>query len=175
MTHDCPWTLRHALRADLESYRLTPLQALAYAAVMHAIGINLIYRVSHVLSARRHAILAVLCKSLILRLWSADISPRACIGEGLTIAHSSGIVIGGNVVIGKRCQLFSSVVVGGRHRTTPDGRVSPVIGDDVAITTSAAVLGPVIVGSRSLIGAHAIVLADVPAGSTIKGIWNGSN
>ena len=175
MIHDCPWSWRHALRADLDAYHLTPLQALGHAALLQTVGINFLYRASHILSTRHHSLLAQLFKSLIFGLWSADISPRACLGEGLTIAHSSGIVIGGEVIVGKHCEIFSSVVLGGRNRTAPDGRTMPKIGDDVVITTSAAILGPVIVGSGSVIGAHAIILTDVPAGSTIKGVWKRRN
>lgn len=171
MNHDCPWSWRQALQADLDAYQLTPLRALGYAVLLQTVGINFLYRTSHVLSTHHHSLLAQLFKTLIFGLWSADISPRACLGEGLRIAHSSGIVIGGEVIMGKHCEIFSSVVLGGRNRTARDGRTMPKIGDDVVVTTSAAILGPVIIGSGSVIGAHAIVLTDVPAGSTIQGVW----
>lgn len=169
---DCPWSFRTALRADLEPYQLRFTQAVFYAALLHTVGINIIYRISHIFQNHHHPILAKFMKALIIGLWSADISPRACLGEGLTIAHSSGIVVGGGVVVGKRCKVFSSVVLGGNDRAGTDGRAMPRMGDDLTIYTSAAILGPVTVGSGARVGVHAKVFSDVPAGATVKDTWS---
>lgn len=172
MIHICRWEIRDALRVDSTAYGLPRGRGLLYIFVLHNFGINVLYRLSHVLHGTGHPILAQLCKALLLLVWSADVSPRACLGPGLTIAHSSGIVIGGEVVAGDGCSLFSSVVIGGRGRIDPDGGTMPRLGDNVMVCTSAAVLGPIAVGSNCIIGAHAIVIEDVPNGTSVTGIWS---
>lgn len=171
MIHICGWKLRDALRVDSTEYGFARGRAFIYILFLHNFGINVLYRLSHVLHRMGHPILAQLCKALLLLVWSADVSPRACLGPGLTIAHSSGIVIGGEVIAGDRCSLFSSVVIGGRARIDPDRGSMPRLGDNVMVCTSAAVLGPITVGSNCIIGAHAIVIEDVPNGTTVAGIW----
>jgi serine O-acetyltransferase len=63
-----------------------------------------------------------------------------------------------------------------RHNTTfgvarrDDNRAIPVIESHVDIGCGACVLGDVIVGRGSVIGANAVVLCDVPPGSLAVGI-----
>ena len=42
----------------------------------------------------------------------------------------------------------------------------PMIGDDVVIGYGASVLGPVRVGDHAVVGAHALVIKDLPAGAS---------
>lgn len=172
MPHRCQWTIGQALREDLAEYRLTYIEAVGSILLLHTFGINILYRASHALANRGHTHLAQVPKALILALWSADISPRSCLGEGFTIAHSPGIVIGGGVKTGKRCKVFSAVVLGGRGRTGEDGQAMPRIGDNVMICSSAAVLGPIDIGNGAVIGAHALVMAHVPSYQTVTGTWS---
>ena len=46
----------------------------------------------------------------------------------------------------------------------------PTIGDDVIVGAGAKILGPVEVGSRARVGANAVVVDNVPPGSTVVGI-----
>ena len=46
----------------------------------------------------------------------------------------------------------------------------PVIGNDVEIGCGARILGPVRIGDGAVIGANAVVIADVPAGAVAVGI-----
>jgi serine O-acetyltransferase len=64
--------------------------------------------------------------------------------------------------------IHSGVVLG----SVLDERASgfPTIGDDVAIYAKASVIGPIAVGDRATIGAHALVLDDVPAGMVARGV-----
>jgi serine acetyltransferase len=45
----------------------------------------------------------------------------------------------------------------------------PTIGDDVTISSGAAILGGVRIGSATMIGANAVVLADIPDGRVAVG------
>ena len=47
---------------------------------------------------------------------------------------------------------------------------NPVIGPNVVISDGAKVLGPIIIGANSVIGAGAIITKDVPANSVAYGV-----
>jgi serine O-acetyltransferase len=44
------------------------------------------------------------------------------------------------------------------------------LGDDVIVLAKASVLGPVTVGDRAVVAAHALVIDDVPSGSIARGL-----
>lgn len=102
------------------------------------------------------------------RFWSvvagADIPINCEIGGGLLLPHPNGVVIHPDVKIGPNCLIFQQVTLGMR-----DGGV-PSIGGHVDIGAGAKLLGPIIVGDHSKIGANAVVLTDVSAGATVIGI-----
>nr|WP_084462225.1 serine acetyltransferase [Bradyrhizobium sp. WSM1417] len=111
----------------------------------------------------RGGILGRICCKLIAlrhRFWSivtgAEIPLTCEIGGGLLIPHPNGIVIHPDVKIGVNCLIFHQVTLGSRGR----GGVPEVRGH-VDIGAGAKVLGPIIVGSHSRIGANAVVLHDV--------------
>ena len=63
--------------------------------------------------------------------------------------------------------LYQGVTLG--HGRTGIGQ--PAIGNRVRIFAGAAVLGPIRIGDDAVIGANAVVLADVPAASVVTGVW----
>lgn len=75
------------------------------------------------------------------------IHPRAKIGRGVMIHH--GVTIGG--------------------KSLRSGGV-PVVGDNVYIGAGAKILGNITIGDDSLIGANAVVVKSVPAGSLVVGV-----
>ena len=92
--------------------------------------------------------------------------PKSCvIGKGLRIWHFGGVFINGEAVIGENCTLRQGVTIGNRR----DGGASPVLGDNVELGAYAQILGDIHIGSGSRIGAMAVVLTDMPAGSTAVG------
>lgn len=92
----------------------------------------------------------------------------ARIGAGSVCEHRGlGVVIHEEAVVGERVHILTGVVVGGRGRGV-DG--APIIEDDVTLAPGAKVLGPVTVGRGSIVGANAVVLADVPPYSLAVGI-----
>lgn len=103
------------------------------------------------------------------RFWSvitaSDIKIKASIGGGLLLPHPTGVVIHDGAVIGPNCLIQSGVVIGTNER----GGV-PVIAGHVDIGTGAKILGAVKIGAHARIGANAVVVRDVPAGSTAVGI-----
>ena len=85
-------------------------------------------------------------------------------GPGFVLVHAQGVVINGAVRGGSGVILEHQVTIGAERRQ------SPVIGDDVFVGAGARIIGPVVVGSGSRIGANAVVLRDVPDGATAVGV-----
>lgn len=83
------------------------------------------------------------------------------IGEGTKIDNLVHIAHG--VKIGKHCLIVAGSVIGG----------SCEIGDRVFIGINASIKNKVRIGNDVTVGMGAIVLADVPDGMTIFGVWKG--
>ena len=98
-------------------------------------------------------------------LYGIEIGNEIELGEGVTFIHTLGTVIGGTSKVGARVQFMGNNTIG---TAKDDG--CPVIEDEVVIGCGARVLGPLRVGRGALIGANAVVLADVPAGAIATGI-----
>ncbi|MFF1977168.1 serine O-acetyltransferase EpsC, partial [Streptomyces sp. NPDC058204] len=101
-----------------------------------------------------------------------EIHPGARIGRGFFIDHGAGVVIGETAVIGDDVTLFHQVTLGStgwwNDRARPAGeRRHPVLGDRVVVGAGATVLGPVTVAHDSVVGAQALVVRDLPAGSRV--------
>lgn len=85
---------------------------------------------------------------------------------GLMFPHFSGIVINGGAKIGRNCTILHGVTIGSVRG--PKGGV-PTIGDNVVIATGSAVIGNVSVGNNVMIGAHSLVLQDIPDSAVVFG------
>jgi serine O-acetyltransferase len=93
-------------------------------------------------------------------LWAGPRGAR--IGAGLCLIHPANIVIGAGVEIGEDCLIFHDVTLGTGH--VPG---VPKIGRNVDIYVGARVLGGVVVGDGSMVGANCVVTRDVPPGSVV--------
>jgi serine O-acetyltransferase len=170
--------LRDLVRADLEATvdaRMTPpermrREMIAKLLLNPRIRAVLLYRISHVL-ARHHLMpLALLLRAHTLRSAGVEIHPSARIGAGLYLIHSTGIIIGPGVVIGRDCRLHPGVVLGEPGRGSTGTWGEPVVGDNVTIGTHAVVLGKIRLGDRCVVGANAVVLKDVPDDGVVAGV-----
>ena len=106
--------------------------------------------------------------TLIIIIWGVDIPPMTQIGRGFYMPHTVGITIFG--VLGDRCTCYAQAAIGGGSGDDRDigaGHGLPFIGDNVLVGARALVVGPVRVGSGSLLGANAFVTFDVPENSTV--------
>lgn len=84
------------------------------------------------------------------------------IGAGLKLIHPINVLIGNGVEIGEDCLIFNEVTLG-----TGQKPGVPKIGNNVDIYPGARVLGGVVIGDHSMIGANCVVTRDVPAESII--------
>jgi len=112
--------------------------------------------------------LALWLQARVIRSAGAE-NPAATIGPGLLLAHSAGVVVGHEVVAGADLVLFRGLTLG--HGASGNGQ--PRIGNGVRIGAGATVLGPISIGDGARITTGSPVLADVPAGTAVRGEWQG--
>lgn len=126
------------------------------------------YRIGRWCRDRHLGLLAVFVERLMRHLSHCWISTLAEIGPGFRIAHVCGIIVPPKTCFGKNCTIRQNVTLGGNYdKVTEDGRGNPLIGDNVSIGPGAAILGPVTIGSNSIIGANALVTTSVPENSVV--------
>jgi len=128
---------------------------------------TVVYRVSHTLRATIPIIGVIASKFLFwfMRHWyGCAISGTARVGGGLVLPHPMGIVIGADVRIGERAWIFQNVTVGG----APHKKGMPAIGSDARLYAGAVIVGPIHIGDDVVVGANAVVAADVPDHSQVR-------
>ena len=101
-------------------------------------------------------------------LFNSTIPSTCQIGDCTYCSHRGiAVVIHKSSVIGRDCIIGTSVVLGGRNGGALGG---PILGDRVYVGTGAKLIGTIKIGNDVKIGANAVVLADIPDGSTVVGI-----
>jgi len=132
---------------------------------IHAI---MFHRVAHSLYNRKHFFTARLISQISRFLTGIEIHPGAQIGRRFFIDHGMGVVIGETAEIGDDVMLFHQVTLGGTGKDK--GKRHPTIENNVIISAGVKVLGPIVIGENSKIGANAVVLHDIPKNATAVGI-----
>ena len=141
-------------------------EVLLYPGVL-ALGLH---RLAHWLFEAKLYFLARMINHISRFLTAIDIHPGAKIGRNFFIDHGF-VVIGETAEIGDNVTMYQGSTLGGTNPTNGiGGKRHPTIGDDVIISLGAAILGPLMVGAGSRIGANAVVTKDVPEGATMVGI-----
>ncbi len=147
-----------AARGDVEN-------ALVYSG-LHAIWS---YRLAHRLWSRPALRGPARVLSQLTRLLTGiEIHPGARIGRRFFIDHGMGVVIGETTEIGDDVMIYHGVTLGGR--SLERGKRHPTLADRVTVGAGAKVLGPVMIGEDSAVGANAVVTHDVPRDSIATGI-----
>ena len=130
-----------------------------------------LYRISNYLYLKNLGILSKLITLFSRIVYSIDIDYRAEIDEGFFIAHGIGIVIGHKVSIGKNCSIYQGVTLGGNLNKEKkyNGRIitQPVLLDNVSVYSNSIIIGPVVIGENTTIGAMTLVTNDIPANSIV--------
>lgn len=140
--------------------------ALLYSG-LHAIWLH---RIAHWMW-RAHPLLrfpARLLSQISRFLTNIEIHPGAEIGRRFFIDHGAGVVIGETAEVGDDVLIYHQVTLGGRMR----GRTKrhPTVGNRVLIGAGAKLIGAITIGDDAKIGANALVVKDVPAGTVMVGI-----
>jgi serine O-acetyltransferase len=151
------------LRADWASVRRASSNPLTFVFPQYfAVAA---YRVSSALYRHGMRRLSRLAMVTAQSLTGAEISGAATIGPGLRLTHTGGIVVGDGVTAGENLTLYAGSLLGNYGPGRPG---TPTLGDSVRVCSKASVLGPVSIGDNVVVGAHALVVDDVPAGNTVR-------
>lgn len=148
---------RKVIRADIRQWLLTLKKT--YNCTVGLVYLLLVYREYRNLFYYRIGawkyFLNIICREV-----SSLYIDTKNIGEGLFINHGFSTVIGAKS-IGKNCRINQQVTIGDYF----GGK--PVILDNVHIHSGAIIIGDIIVGNNSNIGANATVFRDVPDNCTV--------
>jgi len=91
---------------------------------------------------------------------------RARIEPGLRLPHPIGVVVGADVIVGRRVTLYQNVTIG------VSGEVHeqfPTIHANCIVYAGAVIIGPISVGPNAVVGANSFVKRDVPEGALAVG------
>lgn len=141
------------------------LEVLLTYSGLHAI---ILHRIAHALYKRKVFFLPRFISYTARFLTGIEIHPGAKIGQGLFIDHGMGVVIGETAVIGNNVALYQGVTLGGTGKEK--GKRHPTLGNDLVVGAGAKILGNIVIGDNSYIGANAVIINDVPPKSTVVGV-----
>jgi len=126
------------------------------------------YRFNHWLWIHKWRFLARMLSQWGRLITGIEIHPGADIGRRFFIDHGMGVVVGETTIIGDDVTLFQGVTLGGTGKES--GKRHPTLRNGVVVGAGARVLGNIIIGENSRIGAGSVVLRDVPDNSTVVGV-----
>lgn len=161
----------HRVREDIAAAKLRdPAARNGFEIAVLYPGLHAVWahRAAHGLWRRGLRFPARLVSQLSRWLTGIEIHPAAIIGRRFFIDHGMGVVIGETAEIGDDVMIYHGVTLGGRQRD--GGKRHPTLGDGVAVGAGAKVLGPVVIGAGTVIGANAVVTKDAAPGSVLVGV-----
>lgn len=126
------------------------------------------HKLAHFLYCLKIPLLPRLINYISRMLTAIDIHPGARISNGVMIDHGQGVVIGQTAIVEEGCLIYQGVTLGGTGKET--GKRHPTLKKNVVVGAGAKVLGNIIVGENSRIGAGSVVMQNVPDGCTVVGI-----
>ena len=133
------------------------------------------HKLAHFFSVAKFDLIARIISQFSRFLTGIEIHPGAKIGKNLFIDHGMGVVIGETSEIGDNVTIYHMVTLGGISPSinSNDQRQTkrhPTLMDNVVVGSGAQILGPVVIGKNSKIGANAVVTKDVPENAVMIGI-----
>lgn len=129
----------------------------------------LIHRLSHFMFTKLHLrLLSRISSHIAKMLTGVEIHPGADIAEGVFIDHGMGVVIGETTIIARDVTIYQGVTLGGTGKEK--GKRHPTIAKGVVIGAGAKILGNILIGADSNIGAGSVVVKEVPPNSTVVGV-----
>lgn len=120
------------------------------------------------LATRGPSFLLGLWRTLLIAKHSIDIHGGMDVGPGLMLPHPHTMTFGWGMHVGRNVTILQVVTIGGLVQRA-EGRFSPRIGDDVVIFGHSMVLGPVVLGDGSVVGAGSWLTRDLAPGEVHRG------
>ena len=133
------------------------------------------HKIAHFFSVAKFDLIARIISQFSRFLTGIEIHPKAKIGKNLFIDHGMGVVIGETSEIGDNVTIYHMVTLGGISPSIDsdgqrDVKRHPSLKNNVVVGSGAQVLGPVVIGKNSKIGANAVVTKNVPDNAVMVGI-----
>ena len=133
------------------------------------------HRIANFFSTAKFDLIARIISQFSRFMTGIEIHPNAKIGKNLFIDHGMGVVIGETSDIGDNVTIYHMATLGGIAPSinSDDQRNikrHPTLQENVVVGSGAQILGPVVVGKNSKIGANAVVTKDVPENAVMVGI-----
>lgn len=153
------------IQKDLERLRdEIPYKKLGVVAFNYVFLINKPFRNIFYYRAEHSLIIRNISKLFFPPLETIEIMGK--IGPGFRVSHNYAVIhpetAGENFFVGHGATI-------GKGKANANGRVYPVIGDNVEIYANAVVFGGINIGNNVKIGAGAVVNMDVPDNCTVVG------
>jgi serine O-acetyltransferase len=126
------------------------------------------HRITHWLWTHNIKLFARWISHIFRFLTGIEIHPGAKIGRRFFIDHGMGVVIGETAEIGDNVTLYHGVTLGGT--SLEKGKRHPTLEDNVTVGAGAKILGAIVIGTGSRIGANAVVIKPVPPNSVVVGV-----
>lgn len=126
------------------------------------------HRFAHAMFKSGRRDFALYLQSRASQVFQVDINPAVPMGKGIMLDHGTGLVIGETAVVGDNVSMLQNVTLGGTGKSDQDRH--PKIGNGVLIGAGAKVLGNIVIGECSRIGAGSVVLKEVPPRMTVAGV-----
>ena len=132
------------------------------------------HRIANFFAIAKFDLVARIISQLSRFFTGIEIHPKAKIGKNLFIDHGMGVVIGETSEINDNVTIYHNVTLGG---TSPsinsneqrNSKRHPTLEENVVVGSGAQILGPIVIGKNSLIGANAVVTKDVAEKSIMAG------
>ena len=151
-----------AVREDWITHNRTFTKPGLHALVVHRTQVALARRggpLAKVLGRLVHLVNVLVIRNV----YGVELYPTTTVGRRVDIAHHQGVILGRYAVIGNDCVIRQHVTLG---QQGGNAREHPIVGNRVQFGPGSTVAGGVSIGDGAQIGAHALVLRDVPAGAT---------
>jgi serine O-acetyltransferase len=133
-----------------------------------------VYRIAHELHIQEVPLLPRIMTEYAHSITGIDIHPGASVGKDFFIDHGTGVVIGETTEIGDRVKIYQGVTLGAlSFPKDSEGNIirgrkrHPTLEDEVTIYSNATILGPVVIGARSVIGGNTWITHDVPPDTVV--------
>jgi len=133
------------------------------------------HRVANFFSLAKFHLIARMISQFSRFLTGIEIHPNAKIGKNLFIDHGMGVVIGETSEIEDNVTIYHMVTLGGispsiNSNNQRNTKRHPTLKENVVVGSGAQILGPIVIGKNSKIGANAVVTNDVPENAVMVGI-----
>jgi serine O-acetyltransferase len=160
-------SIREDIRSvlDRDPAATSTLSVLVNYPGLHAVWMH---RINHHLWLKNRKLLARFLSQVARHFTGIEIHPGATIGRRVFIDHGMGVVVGETAVVGDDVTLYHGVTLGGTSLAKK--KRHPTLGNNVTVGNTSSILGDIVVGDNSRVGAGSVVLRDVPPNSTVVGV-----